>query len=230
MRTPFSDAPVLVARTAAVFAPAPIGVNTSSSIAVRNAAVCWKAFSALKIRSGVGRPAVVAVAIKFLRGRLSPSILHCTAVRRRLLLCAAIMVVGAQPGMAVPREASHQRNLLIKLFAPIADLLAYFFTPQPVAPAEPCATARLTTMKREVHRWHSPRLGIELGVVVYGHWGPPLLGFPTSAGDEWELESQGMIGALCDFIDAAQLKFCSVNSINGLPFYTKSPHPFHRPC
>src|SRR5258707_14994100 len=76
-------------------------------------------------------------------------------------------------------------------------------------------------MKREVHRWHSPRLGIELGAVVYGHWGPPLLGFPTSAGDEWELESQGMIGALGDFIDAGKVKFFSVNSINGLSFYDK---------
>ena len=59
-------------------------------------------------------------------------------------------------------------------------------------------------MKREYHRWHSPRLGIELGVVVYGHWGPPLLGFPTSAGDEFELEGQGMVGALADFIDAGK--------------------------
>ncbi len=83
-------------------------------------------------------------------------------------------------------------------------------------------------MKREVHRWHSPRLGIELGVAVYGHWGPPLLGFPTSAGDEWELESQSMIGALGDFIDAGKVKFFSVNSINGLAFYNKSAHPFHR--
>ena len=83
-------------------------------------------------------------------------------------------------------------------------------------------------MKREIHRWHSPRLGIELGVVVYGHWGPPLLGFPTSAGDEFELEGQGMIGALADFIDAGKVKFFSVNSINGLSFYDKSAHPFHR--
>ena len=51
-------------------------------------------------------------------------------------------------------------------------------------------------MKREYHRWYSSRLGIDMGVVVYGHWGPPLMGFPTSAGDEWELEGQGMIGAL----------------------------------
>jgi len=45
-------------------------------------------------------------------------------------------------------------------------------------------------MKREYHRWYSHRLGMELGVVVFGHWGPPLLGFPTSAGDEWELEAR----------------------------------------
>src|SRR6267378_8207291 len=83
-------------------------------------------------------------------------------------------------------------------------------------------------MKREYHRWHSPRLGIELGVVVYGHYGPPLLGFPTSAGDETELEGQSMVGALADFIDAGRVKFFTINSINGLSFYNKGAHPFHR--
>src|SRR5450432_2333358 len=63
---------------------------------------------------------------------------------------------------------------------------------------------RIGTMKREYHRWHSPRLGLDVGVVVYGHWGPPLVGFPTSAGDEWELEGQGMIAALSDFIEAGK--------------------------
>src|ERR1700730_5821355 len=67
MRTPLSAAPVFAAIAAAVFAPAPIADNTSSSIAVLNAAVCWYAFRVLKIRSGVGRP-VVAVAINSLRG------------------------------------------------------------------------------------------------------------------------------------------------------------------
>src|ERR1700686_3241997 len=27
------------------------------------------------------------------------------------------------------------------------------------------------TMQREYHRWYSHRLGMEMGVVVYGHWG-----------------------------------------------------------
>ena len=83
-------------------------------------------------------------------------------------------------------------------------------------------------MKREYHRWYSSRLGIELGVVVYGHWGAPLMGFPTSAGDEWELEGQGMIGALADFIDGGKEKFFSVNSANYLGLYNKAAHPFHR--
>ena len=83
-------------------------------------------------------------------------------------------------------------------------------------------------MKREYHRWYSHRLGLEMGVVVYGHWGPPLLGFPTSAGDEWELEGQGLIGALAPLIDAGRVKFFSVNSVNSAGFYNKGAHPFHR--
>src|SRR4030095_5275539 len=83
-------------------------------------------------------------------------------------------------------------------------------------------------MKKEVHRWHSDRLGLELGVVVYGHWGAPVVGFPTSAGDEWAFEGQGLIGALGDFIDAEKTKFHAVNSINGWSFYNKGAHPFRR--
>jgi esterase/lipase superfamily enzyme len=83
-------------------------------------------------------------------------------------------------------------------------------------------------MKREYHRWYSSRLGIDMGVVVYGHWGPPLMGFPTSAGDEWELENQGMVGALGEFIDAGRIKFFSVNSVNHQGLYNRGAHPFHR--
>jgi len=67
-----------------------------------------------------------------------------------------------------------------------------------------------------------------IGVVVFGHWGAPLLGFPTSAGDEWELEGQSMVGALADFIDAGRIKFFTLNSVNGQSFYNKGAHPVHR--
>ena len=62
---------------------------------------------------------------------------------------------------------------------------------------------------------------------VWALWAP-LIGFPTSAGDEWELENQGMVGALGDFIEAGRVKVFSVNSINGASFYNKGAHPFHR--
>ncbi len=67
-----------------------------------------------------------------------------------------------------------------------------------------------------------------MGTVVYGHWGPPLLGFPTSAGDEWELEGQGLVESLSPLIDAGRVKFFSINSVNSAGFYNKSAHPFHR--
>ena len=83
-------------------------------------------------------------------------------------------------------------------------------------------------MQREYHRWYSSRLRMDMGVVVYGHLGAPLVGFPTSAGDEWELEGQGLIAALADFIDAGKIKFFSVNSANHQGLYNKGAHPFHR--
>ena len=51
-------------------------------------------------------------------------------------------------------------------------------------------------MHRDYHRWYSHRLNRDMGVAVYGHYGMPILAFPTSGGDEWEQEGQGMIGTL----------------------------------
>ena len=63
---------------------------------------------------------------------------------------------------------------------------------------------------------------------VYGHWGTPLLAFPTSGGDEWEMEGQGMVGALAEFIDGGRIKLFSVGSNGDQSFYDKGAHPFHR--
>ena len=40
-------------------------------------------------------------------------------------------------------------------------------------------------------RWYSDRLGRDMGIVVYGHWGPPMILFPTSGGDEAEIRTAG---------------------------------------
>ena len=62
-------------------------------------------------------------------------------------------------------------------------------------------------MNQEHHRWYSHRLGREMGLRVHGHYGSPILVFPTSGGDEWEYENQGMIAALGHHVDAGRVKF-----------------------
>ena len=83
-------------------------------------------------------------------------------------------------------------------------------------------------MQQEHHRWYSHRLGRDMGIRVHGHYGMPILVFPTSAGDEWEYEGQHMISALAHHIDAGKVKFFCVSSVNSESWYDKQAHPFHR--
>jgi esterase/lipase superfamily enzyme len=83
-------------------------------------------------------------------------------------------------------------------------------------------------MRTEHHVWHSPRLGYEMGVAVFGHWGSPLLAFPTSHGDQWEIERHGLVGAIADFVDGGRVKVFSVGSNNHDSFLNTGAHPSHR--
>ena len=83
-------------------------------------------------------------------------------------------------------------------------------------------------MHREFHRWYTGRLGREMGIQVYGHYGLPLVVFPTSGGDENEYEGQGMIDALAHHIDGGRVKIYCVNSMNNESWYDKQAHPRHR--
>ena len=83
-------------------------------------------------------------------------------------------------------------------------------------------------MRRERHRWYSDRIGRELGVVVVGHWGPPMIMFPTSGGDAEEYERQSMIGAIGEFIDAGRVKAFCVDVNHHDSFGNGGAHPFHR--
>jgi esterase/lipase superfamily enzyme len=83
-------------------------------------------------------------------------------------------------------------------------------------------------MHREHQRWYSHRLNREMGVNVYGHYGMPILAFPTSMGDEWEQEGQGMIRTLSPYLEQGRIRVFCVNSVNSDSFQNKSAHPFHR--
>ena len=83
-------------------------------------------------------------------------------------------------------------------------------------------------MKTESYRWYSHRVGREMGLVVYGHYGLPVLAFPTSGGGEWELENMGLLPALAPYVDAGRVKFFTVGSNSDASWYNTGAHPFHR--
>src|ERR1700722_13655093 len=56
---------------------------------------------------------------------------------------------------------------------------------------------------------------VELGplnVIAYGHFGRPVLVFPSEQGRAWDFENNGMVGAVADLIDDGRVKLYCVDS------------------
>lgn len=68
---------------------------------------------------------------------------------------------------------------------------------------------------KEKTRWYSDRLKVEVTVARWGHYGTPVLLFPTAGGDAEEVERFLMIGALATLIDAGKVKIFSCDSAAG---------------
>lgn len=68
---------------------------------------------------------------------------------------------------------------------------------------------------REVSRWHSSRVDREVAVARWGHWGSPVLLFPTAGGDALEIERMGVVDALRPMLEAGRIKLYSCDSVAG---------------
>lgn len=56
---------------------------------------------------------------------------------------------------------------------------------------------------------------VDLGpgvLIAYGHWGRPLLVFPSEQGRAWDFENNGMVDAVADLLDAGRVKLYCVDS------------------
>ena len=53
-------------------------------------------------------------------------------------------------------------------------------------------------MRRDHVELDAPSIGGAGVVIAYGQWGRPVLLFPAERGRAWDLENQGMIGAVAD--------------------------------
>jgi esterase/lipase superfamily enzyme len=67
-------------------------------------------------------------------------------------------------------------------------------------------------MNREVASLWSDALGASGTVIRYGHWGRPVLVFPSEQGQAYDFENNGMIGAIGELLDAGRVKVYCVDS------------------
>lgn len=80
-------------------------------------------------------------------------------------------------------------------------------------------------MNREYHKWHSPSLGRDMELLVFGHAGPPVLVFPTSMGRFFDYENRNMIGIIGDKYERGEIQAFCVDSVDAESWYNKSVHP-----
>lgn len=83
-------------------------------------------------------------------------------------------------------------------------------------------------MHREHHRWHSPSLGRDMDLLVFGHAGARVLVFPTSQGRFYEWEDRGMIGALGEHLERGWVQLYCVDSVDAESWYARWKHPVNR--
>lgn len=80
---------------------------------------------------------------------------------------------------------------------------------------------------KEVTRWHSSRTHGEVRLVRWGHYGQPVLLFPTAGGDAEECERFQMIGALGGLLEAGRIKIYSLDSVAGSAWVSGTQSPQH---
>jgi esterase/lipase superfamily enzyme len=79
---------------------------------------------------------------------------------------------------------------------------------------------------KEVTRWYSPNVGTEVTVARWGHYGTPVLIFPTAGGDAEEAERFKMVDVLWGLIDSGRIKLFSCDSVAGRAWSSNEP-PLH---
>lgn len=68
---------------------------------------------------------------------------------------------------------------------------------------------------KKIERWLSDRMRQEITLARWGHFGTPVLVFPTAGGDAEEIERHHLLGHLEPLIDAGRIKVYSCDSLAG---------------
>lgn len=83
-------------------------------------------------------------------------------------------------------------------------------------------------MKETYTKWHSPTLGTDFEMLVYGHYGTPVLVFPTTMGRFFETTDFGLVDSAAKLINDGKVKLFCLDSIDKHSWYNKKVHPAQR--
>jgi esterase/lipase superfamily enzyme len=77
-------------------------------------------------------------------------------------------------------------------------------------------------------RWFSDRLQQPISLARWGHFGTPVLVFPTAGGDAEEIERNHLVAACAGLVDSGRIKLYSCDSIAGQAMVAGSGSPAYR--
>jgi esterase/lipase superfamily enzyme len=84
-------------------------------------------------------------------------------------------------------------------------------------------------MQRDHFNFFSPELGRHMEMLTYtndgGHFGMPVIVFPTSQGRFYEFEDNQMVHTLADHIDGGRIELYCVDSVDSESWYNRSVGP-----
>jgi len=83
-------------------------------------------------------------------------------------------------------------------------------------------------MHRSQHRWHSPALGRDMELLLFGHAGAPVLVFPTSMGRFFDWEDRGLVAALGEHLEQGWIQLVCLDSVDAESWYCTWAHPAGR--
>ena len=83
-------------------------------------------------------------------------------------------------------------------------------------------------MKRRYETIYSPALNRDMDVLAFGHFGAPVIAFPSGGGQYFDFESNGMIGALAPLIEGGKIKIYCPPSADRESWLNKSADYGHR--
>ncbi|TLP73007.1 alpha/beta hydrolase-fold protein [Maribacter sp. ACAM166] len=73
--------------------------------------------------------------------------------------------------------------------------------------------------KVEHIQYYSNTLNRNINIEVTGHWGHPILMFPSSGGQFTQNTDFGLVGSIMDFIEKGKVKIYNVETIDMMSFY-----------